>query len=245
LSSILTAITQQGARQLQETAKPIWYPVVGLISRPLVSHRTERVYVVNIQCLVFSKRLRLTALIALLAGCGGPVRDDDARIGGLIHQCFATVKESLFVSANCQGIDGWSNCDTVKALRPEPLPSGVTRLHPPTLEAYRENPTYWSEQINSEPYRFLSTRPDRWIIYGGLPMGTQLEIVQIARWSNGENGTYWIGHAVIQDGEFKGRRILLPWGDYGWIDAEYDVQARATKPVPKVDSRYLRECNPK
>src|SRR4029077_4199330 len=97
--------------------------------------------------LAFSRRLKIVALAAVLAGCGGPVRDTDPRIGALINQCFATTKETIFISGDCQGVEGWGYCDTVKELNPgQPRVAGYPLL-PPTLRAFGEDPAYWSEQI--------------------------------------------------------------------------------------------------
>jgi hypothetical protein len=197
-------------------------------------------------CLSASSRRRclIIALITLTSSCGGHVRDDDPRISGLIHHCFATVKESLFISGNCQNIEGSPYCDTVKALDAEQPSLSFAQL-PPTLRAYHENPIYWAEQVHAVDRNLFGTHRDNLTIYGGLPVGTPLQIVEVSRWFNGENGTFWIGHAIIKDGEFKGRRILLPWeghGQYGWIDAKFDIQARAESVIPEVDSRYLKSC---
>jgi hypothetical protein len=204
----------------------------------------------NVQSLVSSKRLRLMALTALLAGCGGPVRDTDPRIGALIHQCFATVNESIFVSAKCQPVGTWAYCDTVSSLNPHADPRWTFPHFPPTLQAYRDDPVYWSGRIHEEEKQRQrgQFQPDRVVIYGGLPIGTQLEIGQISRWFNGENGTFWVAYANIQDGEFKGRRIFLPWegglDSHGWIHAEYDPQSRG-ETEPGADSRFLTKCAPK
>lgn len=186
-------------------------------------------------------RHKLVVLTVLLSGCGGPVRDADPRISGLIHQCFATVKESIFISGRCQAIDGWPYCDTVKSLDPAPHPDWTFPQLPPTLQSYRDRQDYWSERIHTQQNHFYRKHGDHLVIYGGLPVGTPLEIVQISRWFNGENGTFWIAYANIQEGEFKGRRILLPWqglDQHAWISAPFDHD-------PEVDSDYLTKCAPK
>lgn len=81
------------------------------------------------------------------------------------------------------------------------------------------------------------------MIYGGLPGGTRLEVVQVLRWDSGDNGKFWIAYAVIQDGEFAGRRVLLPWdgsGDFPWITtAPGELPSRAD---PIVNARVLTSC---
>jgi len=47
-----------------------------------------------------------------------------------------------------------------------------------------------------------------------VPAHTSFEIVQIFRWYNGETDSYWLASAVIRDGQFAGKRILLPWGGF-------------------------------
>jgi hypothetical protein len=184
-------------------------------------------------------------LTAVLAGCGGPIRDTDPRVSGLIHQCFSTVKESIFISGRCQAIDGWPYCDTVKPLNPDkPRLAGVAQL-PPTLQAYREDSAYWSAQIHAEQSDTFRKPGDHLIVYGGLPIGTSLEIVRVSRWSNGENGTFWIAYANIRNGEFKGREILLPWHGFdssGWI---YSPYVEKVDHDPDVDTRFLAKCEAK
>jgi len=51
-------------------------------------------------------------------------------------------------------------------------------------------------------------------VHGVVPAHTSFEIVQIFRWYNGETDSYWLASAVIRDGQFAGKRILLPWGGF-------------------------------
>lgn len=202
--------------------------------------------------LAFSKRLALIVLTALLAGCPATtaVRQTDPRIGAVIHQCFATVKEAIFLSTDCQPMFGYAYCDTVRSLDPEPHPNWQFPQFPPSLQAFRDDRLDWTRRIHeAEQYRRghggIEYRQDRVVIYGGLPVGTQIEIVQVSRWFNGENGTFWIAYAVILDGEFKGRQILLPWPGTGeWIVVPYDRKTREFKD-PEVDSRFLTQCEAK
>jgi hypothetical protein len=115
---------------------------------------------------------------------------------------------------------------------------------PPTLRAFREEPKYWSEEIQAQQKYFFGRRGDNAVIYGGLPVGTPLVIVQVSRWSHGEDGTFWVAHARIRTGEFAGRRILLPWwgnGQRAWIRDEYDPQTKSRN-APDADPRYLTKC---
>jgi hypothetical protein len=188
-------------------------------------------------------RLRSIALIALLAGCTANIRATDPRISVLIHQCFATVKESIFFSGQCQPIGSY--CDTLRSLNPQPDPRWQFPQFPPTLQAYRDDPVYWSGRIHEEEkYRQGSRiQPDHVVIYGALPIGTQLEIVEVSRWFNGENGTFWIAHAAVQDGEFGGRRLLLPWegsGDFPWLTFASGVLPSRADPV--ASPKMLTSC---
>jgi hypothetical protein len=194
--------------------------------------------------LFWPKELRTIAVAVLLVGCGGPVRSTDPRIHGLINQCFATVKESIFVSSRCQPIAGWPYCDTVKALNAEQRPLANYAQFPPTLQAFREEASYWSGQIRAQQEYFYGNHQDRLHIHGGIPAGTPLVIVQMDRWFNGENGTFWIARATIGAGDFQGRQVLLPWEGYdqrGWIRDEYDPQTKL-RMAPDADPRYLRKC---
>ncbi|HXC10056.1 MAG TPA: hypothetical protein VNV61_14085 [Steroidobacteraceae bacterium] len=191
-------------------------------------------------------RLRLIALTALFTGCTTiAVSDTDPPIRALIHQCFATVKESILFSGKCQPMGTWTYCDTVMSLEPHPDPRWKFPQFPPTLQAYRDDPDYWSGRIHEEEKRRQGSQiqADRVLIYGGLPIGTPLEIVEISRWFNGENGTFWIAYAVIRDGDFNGHRILLPWegsGDIPWLTfAPGVLPSRAD---PAVNPKALTSC---
>jgi hypothetical protein len=187
---------------------------------------------------------RLIMLIAFLTGCGGPVRNTDPRISTLIHQCFATVKESIFLSSRCQPVWGWPYCDNVKALNAEQTRLPNLPQLPPTLQAFHEDPSYWTAQIRAQQAQFLKKNDDHLVVYGGLSVGTQLEIVQVSRWVDCENGIFWIAYANIRDGEFKGRRVLLSWyglGQPGWIRTGYDPKAGGSTP-PAIDPEYLTKC---
>jgi hypothetical protein len=196
-----------------------------------------------------SRTLSLIASIAILAGCNvSTVRDADPRISALIHQCFATVNESIFLSGKCQPIRTWAYCDTVRSLNPDADPRWTFPQFPPTLQAYRNDPAYWSDQIHlAEKLRQgAQIQPGHPVIHGGLPIGTPLEIVEVSRWFQGENGTFWIASAVIRDGEFKGRRIFLPWdgsGDIPWVTSAPDALPSRADPVanPKVLTSCPRE----
>jgi hypothetical protein len=199
----------------------------------------------------FCPRLRLRkpgliAMLAILAGCyTSAVSDTDPRISALVHACFATVKESIVFSGRCEPMGTWVYCDTVQSLNPHPDPRWKFPQFPPTLQAYRDDPGYWPDRIHmAEKYRQGSQiQPDHVVIYGGLPIGTPLEIVEVSRWFNGENGTFWIAHAVIRDGEFKGRRIFLPWegsGDFPWLTFAPGVLPSRADPV--ANPEMLTSC---
>lgn len=210
------------------------------------SYGIEEKRVLYVQFCGLLPRLGLIASIALLAGCNASaVRDDDPRISTLIHQCFATLKESIFFSRRCQPVGTWAYCDTVRGLDPNPDPRWKFPQFPPTLQAYRDDPGYWSDRIHiAEKYGQRSLiQPDHVVIYGGLPIGTPLEIVEVSRWFNGENGTFWIAYAVIRDGEFKGRRIFLPSegsGDIPWLTFAPGVLPSRADPV--ANPKMLANC---
>jgi hypothetical protein len=210
------------------------------------SYGIEEKRVLYVQFCGLLRRLGLIASIALLAGCNvSAVRDDDPRISALIHQCFATLKESIFFSRRCQPMGTWAYCDTVRGLDPNPDPRWKFPQFPPTLQAYRDDPGYWSDRIHiAEKYGQRSLiQPDHVVIYGGLPIGTPLEIVEVSRWFNGENGTFWIAYAVIRDGEFKGRRIFLPSegsGDIPWLTFAPGVLPSRAEPV--ANPKMLANC---
>jgi len=76
---------------------------------------------------------------------------------------------------------------------------------------FQDDPGEWSRRIHGfERQRQPSAESDHIVIYGGLPMGTTVKISQVLSKFDGENGNYWLTFATVQDGEFKGRRLLLP-----------------------------------
>jgi hypothetical protein len=93
---------------------------------------------------------------------------------------------------------------------------------PPTLQAFRDDPDGWSRRIHeSERRRQPALEPDHIVIYGGLPVHTTVKIVEVRSVFNGENGALWMPYAEILDGEFKGRRLLLPEGEYSPVNWRY------------------------
>jgi hypothetical protein len=49
-------------------------------------------------------------------------------------------------------------------------------------------------------------------------MHTTVKMVELRSQFDGENGARWMPNAEILDGEFKGRRVLLPEGDSSPVD---------------------------
>jgi hypothetical protein len=87
-------------------------------------------------------------------------------------------------------------------------------------------------------------QPDHGVIYGGLPIGTRLEIVKISRWFYSEVGTFWLSYATILEGGFTGRRVLLPWyssTDLPWIESGLGPKG-LDDPDAMADPRFLTSC---
>jgi hypothetical protein len=70
----------------------------------------------------------------------------------------------------------------------------------------------------------------RAVVYGGLREGTELQIVELKSDSNYEVGTKWPACAIVQNGEFHARRLLIPMRDSA-VDWQY--LARCDNPPRK------------
>ncbi len=191
-----------------------------------------------------SRWLAVGGMLFLLSGCLTTDHSSDPHLANLVNRCFKTINEALFVSRRCEPLVGHKYCDSAVMLGPnENSPRGG---YPPTLRAYRSKPVYWSSQIHK--YEKVRQRgqigADHVVIYGGLRPGTRLKIVQVLRWFDGENGNFWIAFAAVQDGEFKGRRLLLPdesGAQWSWLITTYGPDQRPAK-YPVVNARFLTPC---
>jgi len=136
-----------------------------------------------------------------------------------LNRCFTTRSEAIFLSRECRK-GSWSYCDTAQPIAADVHIPGWD--YPPTLQAFRDDPDGWSRRVHqSEMRRQPSLEPDHIVIYGGLPTHTNVKIVELQSVFNGENGALWMPYAEIQDGEFKGRRLLLPEGQFSPVNWQY------------------------
>jgi hypothetical protein len=199
----------------------------------------------SLSCFRYAPWLSVVGALFLISGCLTTDHSSDPQLANLVNRCFRTINEALFVSRRCEPLVGHKYCDSAVMLGPnENSPRGG---YPPTLQAYRSNPVYWSSQIHK--YEKVRQRgqigADHVVIYGGLRPGTRLKIVQVLRWFNGENGNFWIAFAMVQDGEFKGRRLFVPdesGARWPWLITPYGPDHRPTK-YPVVDPRFLSPCS--
>lgn len=181
------------------------------------------------------------AILVLVAACSVD-HTDDPHLSGLVHQCFATVKDGIIYQTVCPpvspgsfGFRGDSYCDTVTYV--DQFPYAVT------LNSFEADPQHWSEQI-SKTIKKASNAYGEFIVRGGLPAGTTFEITQMYRWNNGENGTFWLAIAAIRDGKFKGNRFTLPWAGsppsytFPWLRSAYPRRTI----YPAIDARYMTPC---
>jgi hypothetical protein len=180
--------------------------------KPLHNHTMRRL----------AEGLRLLMSLAMTALCAACVTADhtnDRYSKDFVNRCFSTRLEAIFLSRECTK-GAWKYCDTVQPISADV--HGPLFDYPPTLQAYRNDPDGWSRRIHQvEMHMQPRMEPDHVTIYGGLPVGTSVRVVQLQSNFNYENGTTWIAYAVVQDGEFKGRRLLLPNGDPSVVDWRY------------------------
>jgi hypothetical protein len=155
--------------------------------------------------------LRLTATVAMATLCAACITTDrtaDRYFSEFVDHRFTTLQEAMLVSRECW-VGAWKYCDSAVPIGPKT--NAIPTEYPPTLQAYQDDPGEWSRRIHSfERQRQPGAEPDHIVIYGGLPVGTTVKISQVLSKFDGENGSYWLAFATVQDGEFKGRRLLLP-----------------------------------
>lgn len=173
---------------------------------------------------------------------------NDVQLSGLVHQCFSTVKESILYQTACPPVGPWRErnmagwaCDTVTYVDEFPFPL--------TLQSYQEDPQHVAGRIR-EVMTASDVRPGKVTVLGGLAAGISFEITQMYRWTNGENGTFWLAIASVRDGEYKGIRILLPWdgSPRSYTKGPWMIQPKlATSPLrrskyPEFDPKYMTRC---
>jgi len=186
--------------------------------------------------IVIGKRLTpVVAIATLFVACVTGDHTTDSYSGQFVNHCFVTLKEAIFVSHECWR-GAWKYCDAVVPINPYPQSPSLTD-YPPTLQAYRDSPDEWARRIHHfEVQNQPGAQPDRVTIYGGLPIGTTLRISQVLSKFDGENGRYWLTFAIVQNGEFKGRRLLLPRAAASVVNWQFlgtcDSSTRATEGTP-------------
>jgi hypothetical protein len=166
-----------------------------------------------------ARSLSFCLLIGSLCGCLDRDLSADPHIAGdFAHHKFVTRQEAIFFSKECSRA-GWTYCDFVLPIAPHDMPTDsrtglpFPRTFPPTLAAFEQDKTTWIARIRAwavagQP----GLQSDHTQVYGGLPIGTVIEIEQVKSIFDGENGRYWRVSAVIQGGEFAQRRVILPQG---------------------------------
>jgi hypothetical protein len=164
------------------------------------------------------RKMSLLAYTSLLTACTTN-HVDDQYAKDYLNRCFTTRSEAIFLSRECHK-GSWTYCDTARPiLATVHIPGSA---YPPTLQAFHDDPEGWSHRIQeNEKSKQPPLEPDHIIIYGGLPERTNLKIVSLQSVFDGENGARLISYAEIQDGEFSGRRLLLPEGNNSFINWQY------------------------
>jgi hypothetical protein len=162
--------------------------------------------------------MTLFACASLFTACATD-HTSDQYAKDYLNRCFSTRLEAIFLSRDC-GKGTWTYCDSATPILPDVHVKGWN--YPPTLQAFRDDPDGWSRRIHeNEQHGQPALAPDHIVIYGGLPMHTTLKIVELRSQFDGENGARWMPYAEILDGEFKGRRVLLPEGNPSPIDWKF------------------------
>ena len=166
-----------------------------------------------------ARSLGFCLLVVSMCGCVDRDLSADPHIAGdFAHHKFVTREEAIFFSKECSR-GAWTYCDFVMPIAPHDMPTDsrtglpYPRTFPPTLAAFEQDKTTWIARIRAwavagQP----GLQPDHTQVYGGVPIGTIVEIEQVMSIFDGENGRYWRVFAVIQSGEFAQRRVILPQG---------------------------------
>jgi hypothetical protein len=166
----------------------------------------------------FAGPMTLFVCASLFAACATK-HTNDQYAKDYLNRCYSTRLESIFLSRDC-GRGTWTYCDTAIPILPDVHVKGWN--YPPTLRAFCDDPDGWSRRIHENERRGQpGLAPDNIVIYGGLPIHTTLKMVELVSQFDGENGARWMPYAEILDGEFKGRRVLLPNGNLSPVDWDF------------------------
>jgi hypothetical protein len=158
---------------------------------------------------------------ALLTACSMD-KTNNPGLSEYVNHCFVTLQDAIYLSREC---NAYNYCDTVQSLN-----KFVTKLgYPETLRQFRDDPGGWSARIRQgEDALEPPLKPGHTVVYGAIPAGTPLTVVQIMSRFEGENGRYYRTYAIFDSGEFKGRRIVLPRTNTGVIIDMYLARCEKT-----------------
>jgi hypothetical protein len=131
-----------------------------------------------------------------------------------VNHCYVTQRDAIYLNRDCNP----DYCDTL-----QPLDQFASkRGYPDTLQRFRDDPGGWSSRIREGEDRLEPPlMPGHAVVYGAIPAGTSLTVVQIVSVFEGENGRFYRTFATFDSGEFKGRRVVLPRTDGGVIAHTY------------------------
>jgi hypothetical protein len=169
-------------------------------------------------------RLQFVALVPVIvftSACTVDVTKSET-LHDYIDQCFVSIQEAILLSRECKNV--WTYCDTV-------APISNRGAYPATLQEYGSDPTGWSASIHEfEKNKQPPLAPDHIVVYGGLQRGSSFKVTRILSQFDGENGRYWDVYATVQNGEFKGRNVLLPRPAMGSFNFDYLKRCEREEP---------------
>jgi hypothetical protein len=167
------------------------------------------------------------AVVALTTACTIDVTKSEG-LNDYAGQCFVSIYDAMFVSRECKnGV--WTNCDTVRPIAKHQI--FRFKGYPSSVQEYRDDPVGWSESIHElEKSEQPLLAPDHIVVYGAMPLGTSFKVTRILSQFDGENGRYWDVYAGVQNGEFKGRNVLLPTTSGAIFNFDYLARCDGAKP---------------
>jgi hypothetical protein len=183
-------------------------------------------------------------------------KSSDPRLASVMHQCFQTTDDALLYQTpycpSLTGVTSTSTCITVQYLNSFYPP--VTLKDFNTSARAEEDVMHELRRPGENGHGVFTPSVDTIRVLGALVWPTSFTIESMRRYSNPEEGGYWIVTVKIRDGQFAGQQITLPWSAFmhpsqafgGWItdslqrqpfahDA-YRPQIDSTKMVPREPS---------
>jgi len=169
-----------------------------------------------------------------IAGCLYRDATMDPVAEGISNRQFELVQDSILYQTVCVPISkfltGSSYCDTVQHLGDEPC-------FAPNAADYYQHQSFWDEKLRKCAHDGDGAAKQKVLVYGLVTHGTSIKITEVASVQLGETGRCWFVAGQLEDGQYAGRRVLLPSCNH--IGVSWLRQAAASR-MPEIKSEFLR-----